>query len=256
MLKRRKLVIFIIVIVVILMILSTVLVFVLTKDKSKDKKNINTEEVLDTEKLEMEFKQEFSSKETEYVKIAQTVEQSKIGKYDVKAYMPKLTAEGSDAEEINNDIYELSANIINVAVDVKKYAKYNMEYETFLNNNILSLVIRFTVKEEDNPRRIIIKTYNYDIEKNERVELKDIINEEQKNKIQEKIKNKVEESNKKANQTISKGYKAYVRDEKDDIYEIENATEFFIGNENILYIVYAYGNKEYTEEMDLIMHKL
>ena len=256
MLRNRKMVIFIIATVVILIILSTILFFALTKNKEKDKENISTEEILDTEKLEMEFRQDFSNQENEYVKIAQTVEQSKVGKYDVKAYMPELTVDGSEAEKINKEIYKLSANIINVAVDVKKYAKYNMEYETFLNNNILSLVIRFTIKEEDNPRRIIIKTYNYDIEKNEQVELNDIINEEQKNKIQEKIKNKVEESNKKANQSINKGYKAYVRDEEDEIYEIETATEFFIGNENILYIVYAYGNREYTEEIDLIMHKL
>ena len=67
---------------------------------------------------------------------------------------------------------------------------------------------------------------------------------------------KIEEENKMAEQIISQGYSAYIRDKEDEIYKIENATEFFIGNDNILYMVYAYGNQEYTDEMDLIMYKL
>jgi len=70
------------------------------------------------------------------------------------------------------------------------------------------------------------------------------------------INKKIEESNAKAEQSINKGYNAYIRDAESSIYKIKNATEFFIGEDNILYIIYAYGNQEYTEQMDLIIYKL
>lgn len=255
MLKNKKVIIAVVAAILLLIILSTTIIL-LTNGEGKNTEENNVEESIDTESLEIEFKKDFLSEETEYVKTRQKIEQSKVGKYDVKAYMPKIDIEEEEAQEINSEIYKLSANIINEAVKAEKYAKYNLEYASFVNNNILSLVVRFTVKEGENPRRVIIKTYNYDIEKNERVELMDIISKEQEEKIQEKINNKIKEANERANKIVSQGYSAYIRDIDDSIYEIENATEFFIGENNILYIIYAYGNQEYTDEMDLIIHKI
>ena len=44
----------------------------------------------------------------------------------------------------------------------------------------------------------------------------------------------------------------FTRDTKSDIYKIENATEFFV-HDNNLYIIYAYGNDKITGEMDLVV---
>lgn len=255
MLKNKKVIIVIIAIAAILIVLSIV-AFVLIKNKSKNPEKPAVEESIDKAKLEIEFKQPFKNEETEYIEIRQKVEQSKVGKYDILAFVPKLTIEEEEAKNINAELYSLSASIINEAIKAEKYEKYNMEYTSFVNNNILSLVIRYTVKEGDKPRRTIIKTYNYDIRKDERVQITDILDREQRKQIQEEIQNKVQEANKMANKSISQGYNAYLREEDSDIYKIENATEFFIGNDNVLYIIYAYGNQEYTEEMDLIIHKL
>lgn len=243
----------------VIMVVAVIIIAVILLNKNKEKQNQYNnviEENIDREKLEMEFKQPFSNNENEYVEIRQKVEQAKVGKYDVTAKIPKITIEEAEAEELNQEIYRLAASIINQATKADKYVKYDMEYITYLNRNVLSIVIRFTIKEGANPRRIIIKTYNYDIVENKQVKITDIIDREKENKIQEEINNKIEESNIRANQSISKGYTAYVRDTESKIYKIENATEFFIGNDNILYIIYAYGNQDYTDEMDLIMYKL
>lgn len=256
MVKNKKIIIISIAAILVIAIVITALVIIIGKGKKT--KNENNEQVanIDREKLEMEFKKEFLNEETEYVEIRQKIEQSKVGTYDVKAIIPKITIEGEEASKINQEIYKLAADIINQGARAEKYSRYNMEYTSFVNNNILSIVIRFTVKEGDNPRRIIVKTYNYDIENDKRVQITDIIDSEQEIKIQDEINKKIEESNVKANQSISKGYDAYVRDTESSIYKIKNATEFFIGKDNILYIIYAYGNQEYTEQMDLIMYKL
>ena len=49
------------------------------------------------------------------------------------------------------------------------------------------------------------------------------------------------------------GYNTNIRDSDADMYKIENAKEFFIGDNGKLYIVYAYGNSEYTSEMDIVI---
>lgn len=256
MVKNKKIIIISIVAILVIAIIITVLAIIIGKGKKT--KNENNEQLvsIDREKLEMEFKKEFLNEENEYVATRQKIEQSKVGTYDVKAIIPKITIEGEEANKINQEIYKLAADIINQGARAEKYARYNMEYTSFINNDILSIVVRFTVKEGDNPRRIIIKTYNYNIEKDKRIQLTDIIDSEQEVEIQDEINKKIEESNIKANQSISKGYDAYVRDAESSIYKIKNATEFFIGKDNILYIIYAYGNQEYTEQMDLIMYKL
>ena len=38
-----------------------------------------------------------------------------------------------------------------------------------------------------------------------------------------------------------------------DIYKIDNTSTFFLTQDGYVYIVYAYGNNDYTTEMDLII---
>ena len=51
---------------------------------------------------------------------------------------------------------------------------------------------------------------------------------------------------------INLGYPLYARDYTSDTYNINNVTEYFLGNDNILYIIYAYGNQNHTSEMDIV----
>ena len=56
-----------------------------------------------------------------------------------------------------------------------KYTIYNVEYVAYLNENILSLVIKSTLKEGDSAQRIIVQTYNYDIETGKKLTLNEVL---------------------------------------------------------------------------------
>ena len=45
----------------------------------------------------------------------------------------------------------------------------------------------------------------------------------------------------------------YERDVNSSMYEIENSKTFFLTQDGYVYIVYAYGNYDYTNEMDVII---
>ena len=49
------------------------------------------------------------------------------------------------------------------------------------------------------------------------------------------------------------GYSVYPRNSSDEIYDIDNITEFFIGEDNALYVIFAYGNQNNTSEMDIVV---
>jgi len=81
------------------------------------------------------------------------------------------------------------------------------------------------------------------------LEAKGLNEKDVENKIAEKIKleqAKVEELKK-------LGYNIFERDYKNDMYKVENTTEFFIGQDGFLYLIYAYGNENYTSELDLVI---
>ena len=59
--------------------------------------------------------------------------------------------------------------------NVDEYTIYNLDYIAYTNENILSLAIMGTIKEGDNPQRIIVQTYNYDLETEKDVTVKEIL---------------------------------------------------------------------------------
>lgn len=71
--------------------------------------------------------------------------------------------------------------------------------------------------------------------------------------IQSKIVTKMREKNVNAEAMANQGYNVYVRDIRSEEYLIENIKTYFLGEEGNLYIVFAYGNTNYTETMDVIV---
>ena len=47
----------------------------------------------------------------------------------------------------------------------------------------------------------------------------------------------------------------YKRDYTSDIYKLENTKQYFLGINGILYLIYAYGNNDYTSEFDMVIFK-
>jgi len=118
----------------------------------------------------------------------------------------------------------------------------------------LSVAILSNFKEGDNAQRTIIKTYNYDLKNNKEVKLKDLIalKNLDESKVQEKIKSEISKAQENANKLADLGYNIFSRDVNNSMYKIENTTEYFMKNGK-LYIIYPYGNKNKTSEMDLVI---
>ena len=127
-----------------------------------------------------------------------------------------------------------------------------IQYITQTIHNIK--IIKATIKEGDNPQRVIVQTYNYNLETDESVTLKSLLKDRDIDEtvVENRIKTVVQNASKNANELINSGYTVYQRNENDEMYQIDNINNFIEGPNGELYIIFAYGNNNYTSEMDII----
>ena len=132
---------------------------------------------------------------------------------------------------------------------------YTVNYKAYVQNDILSLVIKSELKENESKQRIIVQTYNFDLKDKTEVKLEKVLNlkniniENAENKIRNIIKTKQEK-----NKSLSDlGYNLYERDYTSSIYNVKNSRQYLFGKDGHIYIIYAYGNEDFTSEMDLVI---
>lgn len=177
-------------------------------------------------------------------------------KYDLNLNIPKVNISNTSVEKFNEKIKEIYVDKANdIILNATKNTIYTVEYMSYINTNILSLVIKSTLKEGNNPQRVIIQTYNYNLSTNEEITLNHILEIKglQQNVVENTIKNKVEQANVQAENLKKLGYNVYTRDLTSDVYNIQNTTSYILGANNHLYIIYPYGNSNFTDEMDVIV---
>lgn len=195
------------------------------------------------------------SKEIVYTSF--TKEEKQNGKYDINANIPYININNENAENINKEINEIFYNKVNEILlkTNEEEIIYNVKYKAYINENILSLVISSNLKEGNNSQRLIIKTYNYNISSNEILDINQILNYRKLNskKVQTQINNRISEAAKTAMQYQELGYNKYLRNVNDEMYKIQNTKVFFLGEGKSLYILYPYGNSNYTTELDLLV---
>ncbi len=155
--------------------------------------------------------------------------------------------------DINNIFKTKTEDII--AKNLNNNEVFSVSYKAYIVQDILSLVIKAELKEGKNSQRVLIQTYNYNIKENKEETLRDFLDlkgvtESEANK---KIKQEIEEKKKQNEQLSELGYNMYVREYDEKIYGISNTTEFFMDEKGNLYLVYPYGNKDYTSEFDLVI---
>ena len=178
--------------------------------------------------------------------------------YEVNIHIPIINIKSDLATKLNNTtqtIFVDKANNVLQNTDPSNKSIYSIDYTAYVNGNILSVVIRSTLKESKSAQRIIIQTYNYNLATNAEASLIDLITQKQLNKdeVNNKIKEVVTEADAEDQALQNMGYnQVYIRDLTSDIYTVDNANGYFLGPEGRLYIVYAYGNGEYTSKMDII----
>lgn len=208
-------------------------------------KNTNTSE--EAEKIEAD---------KDYIYTSYEKAEVNSGNYEIDVKIPMININSEEIKSYNEDIKQVfqdkAESILNGS---SNRSVYSVDYEAFLNNNILSIVIRSTLKEGSNPQRVIIQTYCYNIKEMKKVEFSDIMTLKNldTNTVQEKIRKQIQGKQEEAKALQQLGYSVYIRDLRSDRYDVENITNFFIDENNNVYVIYAYGNSSNTDVTDIVI---
>ena len=175
--------------------------------------------------------------------------------YEMNVNLPYINIKNQSVQDYNENIKNIfQSKAEEVLKSTNSNVIYTVKYEAYIENNILSLIIYSDLKQDASAQRIIIQTFNFNLETNKELTLEDIIKiyELDEKTVQDKIDNEIKNEEKKAEDLKALGYNVFTRDTKSDMYKIKNATEFFVHNNN-LYIIYAYGNDKLTSERDIVV---
>lgn len=182
--------------------------------------------------------------------------------YTVNAQIPILNINTDIAKAINAEIKEEYYDKANAVMRrTEGHTVYNVSYAAFVNQDILSIVIKSSLKEQNKAEKVTIKTYCYSLPEDKLLSINNVLESsnilEAKGITLENIQNTINEDIKKAYNNakiIAANYGTlYERDLESEIYKVENTTNFFLTQDGYVYIVYAYGNNDYTNEMDIII---
>lgn len=183
-------------------------------------------------------------------------EENSEGKYEIKVNIPCVNIQNSLVEKFNKRVDNIFTQKAEEIIEkANSNTIYNVEYTSYINSNILSLIIRATLKEGNNPQRVIIQTYNYNLSTNEELTLEQILEIKKMStaSVEKEIKSVVSEANMQAMSLKELGYPVYSRNVESTMYKIENTTTYFIGENGKLYILYPYGNSNFTSELDIVI---
>lgn len=178
------------------------------------------------------------------------------GKYELNVSIPSINLKGDTITKYNQEIqniFEAKANSVVTSASVNTI--YEVKYVAFIHEDILSLVIKSILKEGNNPQRMIVKAYNFNLEEQKEVAIYDITSKKnlEKSAVEKKILNEIKWKNHQAQQLEQSGYPVYKRDIDSKIYQFDNIKNFFIDDNGNLYVLYAYGNNNITSELDVII---
>lgn len=160
------------------------------------------------------------------------------------------------ASDFNTNTQNVFANKANeIFENAKENTVYTIEYTGYINGDIMSVIIKSTLKEASNAQRTIVQTYNYNLKTGKEATIEDAIDQRgtTKDDVSKKINNQINQAIKEANDIQVSGYEVFARDINDERYKVENTDTFYMGEDGTLYIIYAYGNNEFTSEMDIIV---
>lgn len=256
---RRGKKILIIILISIFLILSLIaVVLFLNNKKQEDIQKEKEEAILNAEE---NFKKlfvnlEYSENPNEAITLSYNMKKNEEGKYEVDANVPLLNIETDTANAVNDEINNIfGKKLLNVVKENTVYTKYNVDYIAYTNNNIISLIIKSTLKEGSNAQRLMVQTYNYDLVENKLLNLEEYItiNGLDKNAIQSQIISYIRGKSANTDTSLAEQYNLYIRDVRSEEYLIKNIKTYFIGQDGNLYILFPYGNSNFTETVDVVI---
>ena len=218
----------------------------------------NFEEMFDNTIENIDNKQNYNIQKIETSKeiIYKSYEKrQKNEKYELNVNLPYVNIKNAEAENFNKEIkstFEAKSEEILKSTD--RNIIYSVNYKANIENNILSLIIYSDLKQDMNAQRVIIQTFNFNLEKNEKIELSDALDSYNinENEVQNKIDKDIKEEQRKSDELKEIGYNVFSRDLESKIYKIQNIKEFFIYSNNI-YVIFAYGNEKITSQKDIVI---
>ena len=195
------------------------------------------------------------NKNEELVYTSYEKQEDSLNNYEINVSIPCINIDDDSVKIYNNKIEKIfKTKAENILKTENENTLYTLNYIAYMKDDILSMAIYSNLKEGNNVQRVIVQTYNYDLENNKEMTLEDLIVKRNmsKEEVQTKIRTEIENAQEELKELEELGYGTYTRNTKNRIYRIKNTTEFFVYN-NHLYIVYAYGNQNATSEMDIII---
>lgn len=178
------------------------------------------------------------------------------GLYSVNVDIPQININSDIIKKINE---EIKLNYYNKTYDIMQTSNentiYQVSYISYIYSDVMSLVIKSSLKMNNQNEKVSIKTYTYSIKDDKLLNLEDIINIRNfnYNDVQSKIDLEILKSCENS-QKLSKEYEnIYKRDINNEMYKIENTENYFLSNDGLIYIIYPYGNYDFTNEMDIII---
>lgn len=173
--------------------------------------------------------------------------------YSLDVNIPYINIKNNIIEKYNEEIKNTFENKAEEIIKTKnKNSIYTVEYSSYIQEDILSIIIRANLKEGTNAQRVIIKTYNYSLNDNKEINLKYLLQKENveisyaQNRIDEEIKSE----QKKADDLKALGYPIYERNINSEIYKVDNISDFYF-HDGSIYVIFAYGNEKFTSEVDI-----
>ncbi len=179
--------------------------------------------------------------------------------YEIDIHVPVVNIKSDVASSFNKITQAIFANKANEILkkkDTTTKTLYDIDYVAYVNGNILSIVIKSTLKEGESAQRVMVQTYNYNLTNGTEIKLADLVTKKAFNKdeVNDKIKTVVKEADDEAKAIASAGYnEVFTRDLSSNMYTVDNSGIFFLSNNEELYIIYAYGNQNFTSEMDIVV---
>lgn len=145
-----------------------------------------------------------------------------LNDYELDVNIPYINIHNEKIEEYNKEIVETFEKKAKSILNIQNNSIiYTVNYSAYVTNNILSLVIRSTLKEGNNPQRDIVQTYNYDLTNQKEYTIQEVL--EMRGITKQQANQEIKEEIKKVQQNVSQmqnlGYKVYPRDAEDDMYK-------------------------------------
>ena len=217
-------------------------IFTQVKKSFKPRNVINTENIIQTEEktntlktaedIKKEFNDIFDNKfhidnydSSSINKIDSTKEivytffelQETKENYDINIALPMINIADNVASDFNTNTQNVFANKANeIFENAKENTVYTIEYTGYINGDIMSVIIKSTLKEASNAQRTIVQTYNYNLKTGKEATIEDAIDQRgtTKDDVSKKINNQINQAIKEANDIQVSGYEVFAERHK------------------------------------------